>query len=224
MKRDGDVEPAESPDEATIFQVLSPYVDRMGGGPSDWVAHFATYLRLLVERNEITNLVSRRAAFTLIADQVVPSLATLEVVPPRTELKVLDIGSGGGFPGVPLKILRPDIEIHLLDATRKKAEFLEKVTQSLSLEKSFVHWKRAEDFYPEGALDIGFDRIFARAVGQPERISTVVRRILARNGSAWRFVSPKEASTAALPWKDTSGNIVTCLEPIVPQRNPGKNA
>lgn len=82
---------------------------------------------------------------------------------------MLDLGSGGGFPGVVVAITRPDLEVHLLDATAKKTAFLEEITDSLGLQAA-VHTGRAEELGQDPSLAASFDVVTARAVAPLNRL------------------------------------------------------
>ena len=72
------------------------------------------------------------------------SLSLLKVIDLKDQ-SVIDIGSGAGFPGIPLKIARPEIKLTLLDATRKKTEFLKHIVKVLNLKDVEIIWGRAEE-------------------------------------------------------------------------------
>jgi 16S rRNA (guanine527-N7)-methyltransferase len=108
------------------------------------------------------NLVSRRARDELLTRHV-PECVRLAEVLPRGEQRVLDIGSGGGFPGLVLAIVRADLDVHLLDATAKKTSFLEAAARELGIEVR-VHTGRAEDLVRDEGLAGAFDVVTARAV------------------------------------------------------------
>ncbi|MDP1808557.1 MAG: 16S rRNA (guanine(527)-N(7))-methyltransferase RsmG [Actinomycetota bacterium] len=78
--------------------------------------------------------------------------------------KVADIGTGAGFPGVPVKIVRPRIELHLIEANKKKADFLERLAVELGLKGVFVHRLRAEEAGRQPQLRGQMDVVMARAV------------------------------------------------------------
>jgi len=92
---------------------------------------FALHARELVEWNRFANLTALRDAKELAEKLFVDTLPLVPLVPANS--RVLDIGSGGGFPGLPLKVMRPDLEIVLIDASRKKANFLKHVIRTLDL-------------------------------------------------------------------------------------------
>lgn len=145
---------------------------------------------MLIEWNDRVNLVSRRSADTVLEHQLLPSLGTLRIVPPGGHPRVLDVGSGGGFPGLPLAILRPQAEVHLLEATRKKCGFLKEVVRALALDNARVHWGRIEEPPPALLSRAPFDAAVARAVGHPDKIAAAAAKLLAPGGALWTFRAP----------------------------------
>jgi 16S rRNA (guanine527-N7)-methyltransferase len=116
------------------------------------------------------NLVSRRARDELETRHV-PECARLAEFLPRGQQRVLDVGSGGGFPGMVLAIVRPDLEVHLLDATAKKTGFLEATAAELGVPVQ-VHTGRAEELARDRSLAGAFDVVTARAVAPLGRLAT----------------------------------------------------
>jgi len=115
------------------------------------------------------NLVSKRAREELRSRHV-PECVSLARMLPSGNQRVLDVGSGGGFPGIVLAIVRPELDIHLLDSTQKKASFLEGVARELGL-SLVVHHGRAEALARPPLAD-SFDVVTARAVAPLGRLIT----------------------------------------------------
>jgi 16S rRNA (guanine527-N7)-methyltransferase len=136
---------------------------------ADQLAQFALYRERLLEWNQRVNLTAVRDAEQVEERHFVDSLNCLLVLPAAQSsapaLRLLDVGSGGGFPGLPLKLARPDLRLTLLDSVRKKTRFLESVVAELGLVGVEVLTGRAEDL--------------ARAVEYRERFDLVVARALA---------------------------------------------
>lgn len=121
---------------------------------------FAKFFEYLVQENEKFNLTAitqpNEVAIKHFVDSVLPYLE----IPQNA--KVIDVGTGGGFPGVPLKILREDIEIVLLDSLQKRVKFLEEVKNMLAFTKTTCVHARAEDYVKETREK--FDVALSRAV------------------------------------------------------------
>jgi 16S rRNA (guanine527-N7)-methyltransferase len=120
------------------------------------------YLDLLIEANATMNLtrITDRAAAEV---QHVGDALTLLPFLPAANISLADVGTGGGVPGIPLAIVRPDIAVTLIEATKKKAAFLQRAAAELGLSNVQVRPERAEDV---GMSDLRetFDVAVARAV------------------------------------------------------------
>ena len=125
------------------------------------------------------NLLSTKGLAELEARHFPESLAFAAALPPVSRL--LDVGSGGGLPGIVIAIARPDIEVHLLEATGKKARFLQEVTAALGLRVE-VHHGRAEDLV-SGPLLGTFEVVTARAVAPLDRLAAWCAPYLAPGGT-----------------------------------------
>ncbi len=113
------------------------------------------------------NLVSRTARAELRTRHIPECLALADLLPAGAA-RLLDVGAGGGFPGLVIALARPELEVHLLDATRKKTAFLEGAAAALQVEVS-VHTGRAEEL-ATGPLRQRFDLVTARAVAPLDRL------------------------------------------------------
>ena len=148
----------------------------------------AAYLALLLRANEEMNLVSRKEAVreTLVSRHLLDALEALPLLPepsgqPR---RLLDIGSGGGFPAIPLLVSRRDLEGVLVESTGKKARFLEGVVRELGLTARVVNAR-----FPDPALELmrktaPCDLLTSRAVAGAGEIARLARPVLARGAVA----------------------------------------
>ena len=125
------------------------------------------------------NLVSRRARDELETRHIPEAVALAHLLPGGAH-RCLDVGSGGGFPGMVLAIVRPDLDVHLLDATRKKAAFLQETAAVLELPVT-VHHGRAEDL-AAGELSGAFDLVTARAVAALDALLDITLPFLGPQG------------------------------------------
>ena len=130
------------------------------------------YSEMVLRKNRYLNLTSITDAEGFYSKHIIDSLALLEFVDEiisennQTKIAFLDVGSGAGFPGIPIKIMRPEIETVLLDSLNKRVKFLESVAQELKLDDiNFLHG-RAEDFAHLPEYREGFDIVTARAVAK----------------------------------------------------------
>ena len=97
----------------------------------------------------------------MVTHHLLDALAVLPHLPQRRAVRLIDVGSGGGLPGVPLAIARPDWDVTLLDSNRKKATFLRQVAAELGLANVTTVTARVEDYAPEIAFDVAISRAFA---------------------------------------------------------------
>lgn len=146
-------------------------------------ALFEDYVRLLLEWNPRAGLVSKadENASRLIKRHIVESLALVATNLLSENASVLDLGSGGGFPGVPLKIVRPDLKITLLDSRRMKFLFLQEVVRRLNLEKAEAVCARAESL--DDSFKSRFDFIVVRAVTSLAKLWQWSMPVLKNGGS-----------------------------------------
>ena len=130
-------------------------------------ALFMVYLGRLRVWNEKINLTAVKTDRDIVIKHFLDSITPAEMI--GKHAKLLDIGSGAGFPGVPLKIVRPDLEVTLVESSGKKVAFLKDLIRKLGLEKLRAVTVRAED--PENALPRrSFDCVITRAVGSMRHV------------------------------------------------------
>lgn len=129
------------------------------------VDNFIRYGELLHEWNQKMNL-TRVPPEEFVLLHFIDSLSLFHAIEIPLGGKVLDVGTGAGLPGIPIKIARPDLRVHLLDSLRKRLDFLRLVGQELGLQELHFHHGRAEDLAKERALAGKFDLVTARAVAR----------------------------------------------------------
>lgn len=124
---------------------------------------FQTYTELLLEWNQKINLTAITEPSEILEKHFLDSLTLLLAFSPRQGAKLIDVGTGAGFPGIPLKILRPDLELILLDSLNKRLLFLRELCDVLKIDALCVH-KRAEEAGQEKQMRESCDIAVARAV------------------------------------------------------------
>ncbi len=124
------------------------------------------YASSLLRWNTAINLVSRRDEENIWTNHILHSLSLLFVVDIPAGLKILDLGTGGGLPGIPLKIARPDLQLTLLDSTRKKVNAVADMVQAIGLSGIEAVWGRAEDVAKEPEHKSSYHLCVARAVAK----------------------------------------------------------
>ena len=115
----------------------------------DQLIQISTYIDILLKWNQRMNLTAVRDADEMVPRHFGESLfAAQQLLPAGSDsaVKVVDLGSGAGFPGLPMKLWAPEIELRLIESNQKKAAFLREVVRSLKLEKVTVFAGRAEEF------------------------------------------------------------------------------
>lgn len=131
-------------------------------------AQFARYRDLLLDWNQRVNLTSITDPQEVLSKHFLDSLAFLITIPRRFKisgkLKLLDVGSGAGFPGLPIQIAYPTWQITLLEATGKKVRFLEQVVADLGLSQARAIQGRAEDLAHDPQHRAAYDVVTARAL------------------------------------------------------------
>ena len=133
--------------------------------PGD-LERLCVYLSMLFQTNQQMNLTAIRDGDQAWSRHILDSLSLFPTLASIESSHVIDVGSGGGLPGIPLAILKPDSRFVLLEATGKKAAFLQSVVDRLSLGNVRVVCQRAEDAATHGSAHRGaFDVVIARAVG-----------------------------------------------------------
>lgn len=128
--------------------------------PDGGAAKLAAYLALLAKWNRTYNLTAIREPERMVTHHALDSLAIVPALPARA-IRVLDVGSGGGLPGIPIAIARPDAEVVLVDSNGKKATFLAQAAIELPLANASSVASRVEDFAPARPFDVVVSRAFA---------------------------------------------------------------
>lgn len=123
------------------------------------------YFQLLVEWNEKINLTAIIDEHGVAEKHFADSLSLFNCIDVPENSTIIDVGTGAGFPGIVLKIARPDIKLTLLDSLKKRLNFLDEVLSELSLEAELIH-SRAEDGGQNIDLREGFDFAVSRAVAR----------------------------------------------------------
>jgi len=126
------------------------------------VDSFAIHARELVRWTRKTNLTAITDPLDVAVKHFLDSVAVTPFMPP--EGRILDVGSGGGFPGIPLKVTLPSLTALLIDGVRKKVSFLQHIMRILTLSRIDAKHIRAEDLKYDETLSDGFDVIVCRAV------------------------------------------------------------
>lgn len=144
---------------------------------------FRLYLKILYEAKGCIHLISHNDYKRISLKHFLPSLTALKFI--NNEETACDIGAGAGFPSVPIKILKPELEFVLFESVKKKADFLRYLIGELKLDRIYVMNIRAEEY-----KESNFDVIFIRAAGRIKRLVKTVYNLLNPGGKAIFFKSP----------------------------------
>ena len=130
------------------------------------IEQFLIYYEMLIEKNKVMNLTAITEFDEVMKKHFIDSLSLVKAYDSRDNLpiSVIDIGTGGGFPGIPLKITFPHFKVTLMDSLNKRVDFLKEVIEELGLSDINVIHGRAEDFAKPGQLREQYDLCVSRAV------------------------------------------------------------
>ncbi|HWS84991.1 MAG TPA: 16S rRNA (guanine(527)-N(7))-methyltransferase RsmG [Ktedonobacteraceae bacterium] len=148
-----------------VFGIFSQGLQQLGLDPRDeqLLAAFECYRQELLDWNTRINLTAITDPQDVLLKHFLDSLSLLKVYT-NPEARLLDIGSGAGFPGLPLKIVRPQWHVTLLEATGKKTLFLRHMVETLQLRDAEIIHGRAEELAHKREYRATFDIVTARAV------------------------------------------------------------
>lgn len=148
---------------------------------------FGLFSRLLVEWNEKMNLTAVTEAKDISIRHFLDSTVPIFSFDIKENSKIIDVGTGAGFPGVPIKIMRPDLDFTFLDSLNKRINFLKEVSNQLSFEKAeFVHM-RAEDAGKDKKFRGRYDYAVSRAVAPLKVLSEYCIPLLKIGGTFAAF-------------------------------------
>ncbi len=131
--------------------------------PSEVYGKLEIYADFLVKYNENVNLTAITDGREIFVKHFLDSILLLKYVDIPSNSSIIDVGTGAGFPSVPMKIYRPDLKITLLDSLNKRINFLQQLCEMTQIDAEFIHG-RAEDYGKESQYREKFDFSCARAV------------------------------------------------------------
>jgi len=150
---------------------------------------FSLFSSLLKEGNEKMNLTAITDDVGISTKHFLDSLSPLSYLKVKENAKILDIGTGAGFPGIPLKILREDLDITLLDSLNKRIVFLGEVKNKLNLDNIELLHERAEILGKNNSYREKYDYVFSRAVASLKVLSEYALPFLKVGGSFYALKS-----------------------------------
>ena len=144
------------------------------------IEKFSIHALELMSWNQKTNLTAITDPFEVAVKHFLDSIVPMKVIPSNGSL--LDIGSGGGFPGIPLKICLPSLSVTLIEASRKKVSFLKHVIRMLELKNIDALHIRAEEFVNKPDIDKTFNIVISRALSSMTTFALTARPFLKEEG------------------------------------------
>lgn len=147
------------------------------------ISKFQTYMVLLLEWNKRVHLISKKDAKNdRILKHFVDSLSIFKAIGLQKDINLLDLGSGAGFPSIPIKIVRNDVKMTLVESIHKKTLFLQKLSESLKLQRISILNQRAEELAVHTDFREKFDLVTAKALGRLEHIVRLAMPFLKNGG------------------------------------------
>ncbi|MDL2343262.1 16S rRNA (guanine(527)-N(7))-methyltransferase RsmG [Deinococcus sp. MIMF12] len=194
--------------EAT--ELLLRGAEELGTDLSPHVEAFARLLLLLQEGAAQTNLTAIRSEHDIVLKHFVDSLTCLRGRWLDGDGHVLDLGTGAGFPALPLAIVRPDLRLVPVDATAKKIAFVTRTAAALGLENVTPLTARAEALGRDPAHRGGYDRVVTRAVASLPALAELALPLLREGGvlvAQKGLVSPEELEAGRLAAAEVGGEV-----------------
>lgn len=153
----------------------------------DQLQKFLLYLSELKKWNKKVNLTALKDDLDILVKHFLDSLLPLRFIPPNSSL--LDIGSGAGFPGIPLKIAEPTLKVTLMDSSFKKVIFLRHIIRTLGLKD--IHTLHAHAEKMRMGEDFLYEVIISRALYDPLKLQSVSKRYLKKGGRLIILTTPR---------------------------------
>ena len=163
------------------------------------------FASLLVEKNKLFNLTRITEPMEIVSSHYLDSLTCLSAVKIKPGLSAIDIGTGAGFPGIPIKIARPDIHMTLLDSSLKKLRFIEDMVEELGMEGVRIIHARAEMIANNPVHREHYDIAFARALSEMKVLAELCLPLVNVGGS---LIAQKS---------DTTDEEISAAKPIIGQ-------
>ncbi len=181
-------------------------LERLGLTPdSEQRELILTYISLILKWNPAAGLISPKDEPKLFLRHFCDSIQPLLLFGFKKNASVFDIGAGGGFPSIPIRIFRPDLTFDLAESNRKKAAFLKEAASELGFDNVRIQNQRAERV---DVPDNGFDYILSRGIGSLIKIATMAKPFVAEDGRIYTFKTKQfEKELAEITMNKTKDGI-----------------
>ncbi|MCR5785559.1 MAG: 16S rRNA (guanine(527)-N(7))-methyltransferase RsmG [Eubacterium sp.] len=186
---------------------------------------FLKYYDMLIEKNKVMNLTAITEFNEVLEKHFLDSVAVVKATDLTGELSLIDIGTGAGFPGIPLKIVFPKLRVLLLDSLNKRVNFLNEVIDELGLENITAIHARAEEAGQDKLYREKFDLCVSRAVANLSTLSELCMPFVKKGG---KFISYKsgnadeEIANAKKAVNLLGGGEVKCVDFVLPSSEAGR--
>lgn len=204
--------------DETLITTLARGAETIGVrlGPAA-LERFAAYHREILLWNRRINLVSERSVPEIVVRHFLDSLTPAPFLA-SPEGTLIDLGSGGGFPGIPLKIALPTLRLSLVEASRKKSSFLSHVVRTLRFDGVAVIRKRVEELTAEAELSGRFDTLISRAAFKLPELIRMASFFLKPGGQlvAMKGADPHEELADAERISEAHGMLLTACRAVLP--------
>ena len=197
-------------------EILSKYIKLR----DEQLQQFQKFYEMVIDWNTKINLTAITDEKEFAIKHVMDSLSLWDDEKFSNVKKILDVGTGAGFPAIPIKIFKPNVEIFLLDSLNKRVEFLKKVVTELNLENVTCLHGRAEDFARQNNFRESFDLVTARAVARLNIISEYCLPFVKVGGTFAALKGKQfqdEVAEAENAVKILGGGKIICAEKTLPE-------
>ena len=181
---------------------------------------FRIFADLLVERNKVMNLTAITQMHDVMIRHFYDSLTLIKAVDPSSLHQIIDVGTGAGFPGVPIKIAFPAISVTLMDSLAKRIHFLDEVIQTCELDHINAIHSRAEDLARDDAYREKYDAAVSRAVANMSVLAEYTLPFVKKGGILCAYKSgniEEELKGSSRALQILGGNVETVCRFTLPE-------
>lgn len=155
------------------IEQYTPEVKELFGYGFEQINH---YVQMLIDEGQIRGLIGPRELSRIWSRHIVNCAAIVDYIPEQG--KLADIGSGAGLPGIVIAVMKPDLDVYLIEPMQRRVKWLQDVVEELGLDNVTIYNNRAEELHKK----ISFDCVTARAVGSIEKLSRWISPLIKTGG------------------------------------------